>query len=79
MAKSDVSGGETSAVSTSSPVDLFDNKDLSDIQIRLGDGQRMFGHKQILAQKSDWFFRAFKGNFSVCWTQFIKPILPLLI
>jgi hypothetical protein len=64
MSKLNVSDGEPSTM-THSPINLFDNKSLSDVQIKLRDGQRIFGHKQILAQKSAWFFRAFNGNFSI--------------
>jgi hypothetical protein len=67
MSKPNVSDGETSTKTTQSPVDLFDNKSLSDVQIKLRDDQRIFGHKQILAQKSDWFFKASNGNFPVRW------------
>jgi hypothetical protein len=66
MSKPNVSNGELITKSVHTSVDLFDNKALSDVEIKLGDGQRIFGHKRILAQKSKWFFRVFNGNFPVC-------------
>ena len=67
MSNSHLSGGKLSTRSADLSVDMFDNEALSDVQIKLRDGERIFAHKQILAQKSDWFFRAFNGDFPVCW------------
>jgi len=60
------SGPQPSTKPVRYPIKLFDNQALSDVQIKLRDGERIFGHKQILAQQSEWFFRAFNGNFPVC-------------
>ncbi|KEQ74816.1 hypothetical protein M436DRAFT_62257 [Aureobasidium namibiae CBS 147.97] len=59
------SGLQVSTKSVRNSIKLFDNQALSDVQIKLRDGERIFGHKQILAQQSEWFFRAFNGNFPV--------------
>jgi len=69
MSNISVQGPASSTKPAGSPVNLFNNQSLSDVQVKLGDGERIYGHKQILAQKSDWFFRAFNGNFPVCWKQ----------
>jgi hypothetical protein len=69
MSTPNVSDAQSSTKTARSPVNLFDNKALSDVQIRLRGDQRIYGHKQILAQKSEWFYRAFNGEFPVCWRQ----------
>jgi hypothetical protein len=69
MSKQNVSDAASSTKTARSPDNLFDNKALSDVQIKLRDDQRISGYKQILAQKSEWFFRAFNGDFPVCWRQ----------
>ncbi|KAI4782296.1 hypothetical protein E4T52_02819 [Aureobasidium sp. EXF-3400] len=63
MPKSNVSDDEPDVKPARLHVDLFDNKALSDVRIKLRDGESIHGDKQILAQKSEWFFRAFNGNF----------------
>ncbi|KAI4723124.1 hypothetical protein E4T48_00674 [Aureobasidium sp. EXF-10727] len=50
---------------TSRPLNLYNNQILSDVQIKLRDGQRIFAHKALLARRSEWFLRAFTGGFSV--------------
>ncbi|KAH0360350.1 hypothetical protein KCU65_g9457, partial [Aureobasidium melanogenum] len=57
----DASGADLSPY----PHSLFNDKTLSDVQIRLRHGQHIFAHKPLLAQQSEWFFRAFTGNFPV--------------
>ncbi|KAH0399124.1 hypothetical protein KCU89_g6529, partial [Aureobasidium melanogenum] len=44
---------------------LFNDKTLSDVQIKLRDGQSIFAHKALLARRSPWFLRAFTGKFPV--------------
>lgn len=47
------------------PHSLFSDKTLSDVQVKLRHGQHIFAHKPLLARQSEWFFRAFTGNFPV--------------
>lgn len=42
---------------------LYNDKTLSDVWIKLKDGQHLFGHKAFLARRLDWFLRVFAGNF----------------
>lgn len=60
------------------PHDLFNDKTLSDVRIRLRHGLNVFGHKSILARQSDWFFRAFTGNFPVCDRQNISSHVSII-
>ncbi|THY73878.1 hypothetical protein D6C86_04965 [Aureobasidium pullulans] len=43
---------------------LFNDQTLSDVRIEF-NGQHIFGHKAILARQSEYFFRAFTGQFPV--------------
>ncbi|KAI4849147.1 hypothetical protein E4T44_03528 [Aureobasidium sp. EXF-8845] len=65
MSESNEPDAQSSTKAARFPGNLFDNKALSDVQIKLRDDQRIYGHKQILAQKSEWFYRAFNGEFPV--------------
>ncbi|THY98306.1 hypothetical protein D6C92_02931 [Aureobasidium pullulans] len=43
---------------------FFNDQTLSDVRIEFND-QHIFGHKAILARQSEYFFRAFTGQFPV--------------
>ncbi|THZ27066.1 hypothetical protein D6C91_02389 [Aureobasidium pullulans] len=58
--------GTTSSVNSSVRLShaLFNDQTLSDVRIEF-NGQHIFGHKAILARQSEYFFRAFTGQFPV--------------
>ncbi|KAI4743222.1 hypothetical protein E4T50_06419 [Aureobasidium sp. EXF-12298] len=58
-------GDASSANLSPYPHSLFNDKTLSDVQVKLRHGQHIFAHKPLLTRQSEWFFRAFTGNFPV--------------
>jgi len=58
------------------PHNLFNDKTLSDVRIKLRHGLNVFGHKSILVRQSDWFYRAFTGKFPVCDRQSPSWVFP---
>ncbi|KAG9652277.1 hypothetical protein KCU64_g8417, partial [Aureobasidium melanogenum] len=57
--------GEANVTLACRSLSLYNDKTLSDVEIKLRDEQRIFGHKAFLARRSEWFLRAFTGNFPV--------------
>lgn len=51
---------------------LFNDATLSDVRIEYGTDQHIFGHKAILVRQSEYFFRAFTGQFPVASSESIS-------
>lgn len=60
------------------PHNLFNDKTLSNVRIKLRHGLNVFGHKSILARQSDWFSRAFTGKFPVCDRQNVSDYVSII-
>ncbi|THV73809.1 hypothetical protein D6C92_02930 [Aureobasidium pullulans] len=54
----------TNTISNRSDRSFFNTEALSDVKIKFS-GQQLFCHKTVLARKSEYFYRAFTGQFPV--------------
>ncbi|THW72291.1 hypothetical protein D6D19_06628 [Aureobasidium pullulans] len=54
----------TNTISIRSDRSFFDTEVLSDVKVKFG-GQQLLCHKTVLARKSEYFYRAFTGQFPV--------------